>query len=582
MVEYIKGLFSFLKKHEDNITEIHLNHNEPNYYYNNELKKWVIEEEDKKEIIQKEKSPPTAKTINSINSNEEHIHNKKVRSPLDPSSRYKNFLNSESIILNNNTELQYKNEIDKLKTQNRKEMKELNDKINELNSIIRFNEENYEKSLNLLKQKLDNFMCENLSLKQKIEELNDVINIKDKTIQENKDLINKYQEIVTSNSNQETNKDVIYENELNNNIDQGNLLLLNSQLEQLKSEKVFLENDKNKLQTINENYQRTITELNHQIEIIKSELKKNDDYQKSTATTVKNEKINNHNKSLNNKSLLLSINKLNSENFFLRSQIEKLKCKNYELQSQNCADYNEESIELTKIKNDLFKAQSKVLTLTNEEFMIRDFIQKETKNYIGIFKNNFNQFFSNEYSTTNLCILIKKMLNQIVVLNSVVNITKDKDKYYEEEIKNLQIENEILKDTLNDKENDYYCSKETIDEYETMIKTLKDNCTKYKRKCDEAIKEYKKIKKNLENYIETNKMLQNEKETLHNINDQLIYEYNNYKVLLLSQIQIDTLNKIQIELYPINTITVLGDNEQKKEQSRGLLGKIISPFFKRK
>ena len=39
MVEYIKGLFSFLKKHEDNITEIHLNHNEPNYYYNNELKK---------------------------------------------------------------------------------------------------------------------------------------------------------------------------------------------------------------------------------------------------------------------------------------------------------------------------------------------------------------------------------------------------------------------------------------------------------------------------------------------------------------------------------------------------------------
>lgn len=578
MVEYIKGLFTFWKKNEDNITEIHLNHNEPKYYYNNELKKWVIEEENEKEIIQKDKFPPNAKIINNNNSSEEH-NNKKISTPCGPSSRYKNFLNSESIILNNNTELQYKNQIDKLKSQNKKEMKELNEKINELNGIIRFNEENYEKSVNLLKQKLENFMSENLSLKQKIEELNDVINVKDKTIQENKDLINKYQEIITSSSNQEINKDIIYEN--NNNIDQGNLLLLNSQLEQLKSEKVFLENDKNKLQNINENYQRTITELKHQIEFIKTEIKKNDEYQKSTASTVKNENINHHNKSTNNKNLLLNINKLNSENFYLRSQIEKLKCKNYELQSKNCSDYNEESIELTKIKNELFKTQSKVLSLTNEEFMVRDFIQKETKNYIGIFKNNLNEFSSNEYSTTNLCILIKKMLNQIIVLNSVVNITKDKDKYYEEEIKNLQIENEILKDTLNDKENDYYCSKETIDEYETLIQSLKENCTKYKRKCDEAIKEYKKNKKELDNYIETNKMLQNEKETLHNINDQLIYEYNNYKVLLLSQIQIDTLNKIQIELYPINCITVLGDNH-KKQQSNGLLGKIISPFFKRK
>ena len=273
---------------------------------------------------------------------------------------------------------------------------------------------------------------------------------------------------------------------------------MNSQIEQLKSEKLFLENDINQLETQNENYKKINIDLNNQISILKNELKKGDELQKSTASSL----IQDSNLRTLNQSSMININKLNSENFYLRTQIEILKNKNYELQAQNYSFNQEESIELTKIKNDLFKAQSQVLQLTNQNLLIRDFIQNETNKYYGLFKNLCGTFFSSEYSTTNLCIFIKKLLNKIVVLNGLIELTKEKEQSTEEEINNLKIENSLLKEKLEEKKKKY-----TKKGYESQIINIKDQYTLHKKKYDDIINEYKKLKNSFEISTETNKLL---------------------------------------------------------------------------
>ena len=483
MVEYIKNLFSFFHKAKEDIPEVHLNKNEPNYYYDKDLNKWIIEDDVVSFEPKNEKVPP------------KHSQSKSFKMS-STASRYKNYLDSEKIIESIPIDLTAQNDNLTIKEKN-KEIQELNDKITELENIITFNEENYEKSYALLKQQLDTFMNDNLSLKRQIDELKDIIAVKEKTLNENKELIKKYQEIMTSPSTSDNSN--FYDN-VNCN-DEGNFLLLNSQIEQLKSEKLFLENDINQLETQNENYKKINIDLNNQISILKNELKKGDELQKSTASSL----IQDNTRTLNQSSLI-NINKLNSENYYLRSQIEILKNKNYELQAQNYSFNQEESIELTKIKNDLFKAQSQVLQLTNQNLLIRDFIQKETNKYYGLFKNLCGTFFSSEYSTTNLCIFIKKLLNKIVVLNGLIELTKEKEKSNEEEINNLKIENSLLKEKIEEKK------KKTKKGYESQIISIKDQYTLHKKKYDDIINEYKKLKNSFEIKAETNKLLSFPKE----------------------------------------------------------------------
>ena len=58
MVDYIKNLIGFKKKDDEKeIPQIHLQKKEPKYYYNKDLKKWVIEGQEN-EVKEEIKPPP--------------------------------------------------------------------------------------------------------------------------------------------------------------------------------------------------------------------------------------------------------------------------------------------------------------------------------------------------------------------------------------------------------------------------------------------------------------------------------------------------------------------------------------------
>ena len=119
MVEYIKNLFSFFHKAKDDIPEVHLNQNEPNYYYDKDLNKWIIEDDVVSFEPKSEKVPPKQSQSQSC----------KMSSTV---SRYKNYLDSEKIIETIPIESIAKNESIKEK----KEIQELNDKITELGILF--------------------------------------------------------------------------------------------------------------------------------------------------------------------------------------------------------------------------------------------------------------------------------------------------------------------------------------------------------------------------------------------------------------------------------------------------------------
>ena len=71
MVDYLKNWMGLKKP------EIHLNKNEPKFYFNEKLKRWVIEGEELE--TEKAKKPPPKKTINK-DKKEDNKDKKKIKS----------------------------------------------------------------------------------------------------------------------------------------------------------------------------------------------------------------------------------------------------------------------------------------------------------------------------------------------------------------------------------------------------------------------------------------------------------------------------------------------------------------------
>ena len=136
-------------------------------------------------------------------------------------------------------------------------------KIQETNELIKFNEENYEEEIQTLKNKISEFIKENISLKSNNEKLLMENNIKEKEIEEYKNIIKKYQQLnSTKNDIKDNNKNIIDNSIL---IKENENLFYQSKYEKLKTENLIALYDLQREQT---EHQSTKKALNYYKELI--------------------------------------------------------------------------------------------------------------------------------------------------------------------------------------------------------------------------------------------------------------------------------------------------------------------------
>ena len=579
MAEYLKKFFNFGAN--DKYTEVHLNKNEEKYYFNKQLNQWVfgdnIKNENQVKNI-KEKNPPNKKQILQLNKKNN------IKKSI-PRLRYKNYLPPECIINNDNNNLErkileYEREINTMKLNHKKEIEEYQFKINELTTLINFNESSHNETINILKEKISDFIDKNLILKQNLENSIEEKKLKINEIESYKKIINQYQELISNNINQNNKiednlniNDNKSKRKINILIDDSAKFILNSQIERLKSENLLLSSDLNKLKIEFKNNNELIRDLNDQILSLNKEIHKKNyiisTYEKTNNLTnnsidLSNQSLENSNlTTLNNsKSFYKQLNKLTAENHFLRNHREKLKTKIYSLQNElnSINNYNEE---ITKLKDELYISQHQIIDLSNEIHSIYKFIQKQIDNFTKYKIHNFNYEVLNR---DNLFKYLKDVFNKTISYKYINDFNENKKKLLEEEIKHLKMENEIIYDQLNDYENDTKFNTETLIEYEKNNNKLQNNLKDLDNKFNNCNIEKENLKKKVDELqLEINNLLY-DNQSLNVFNQKLLNQYNEYQNLTYYQNEIDYSNRIQIQILPI--------------KKTNFFTNIINPLFK--
>ena len=579
MAEYLKKFFNFGAN--DKYTEVHLNKNEEKYYFNKQLNQWVFGDNIKNGNQVKntnEKNPPNKKQILQSNKKID------IKSNI-PRLRYKNYLPPEFIINNDNNNLErkileYEREINNMKLNHKKEIEEYQFKINELTTLINFNESSYNETINILKDKISDFIDKNLILKQNLDNVIEEKKLKINEIESYKKIINQYQELISNNINQnnkiEDNLN-INDNEskrkINILIDDSAKFILNSQIERLKSENLLLSSDLNKLKIEFKNNNELIKDLNEQILSLNKEIHKKNyiisTYEKKNNLTnnsieLSSPSLENSNLSTQNntKSFYKQLNKLTAENHFLRNHREKLKSKIYSLQNELNSINNYEE-EISKLKDELYISQHQIIDLSNEIHSIYKFIQKQIDNFSKYKIHNFNYEVLNR---DNLFKYLKDVFNKTISYKYINDFNENKKKLLEEEIKHLKMENEIIYDQLNDYENDTKFNTETLIEYEKNINKLQNNLKNLNNKFNNCNIEKDNLKKKVDELqLEINNLLY-DNQSLNIFNQKLLNQYNEYQHLTFYQNEIDYSNRIQIQILPI--------------KKNNFFKNIINPFLK--
>jgi chromosome segregation ATPase len=579
MAEYLKKFFNFGAN--DKYTEVHLNKNEEKYYFNKQLNQWVFGDNIKNGNQVKntnEKNPPNKKQILQSNKKID------IKSNI-PRLRYKNYLPPEFIINNDNNNLErkileYEKEINNMKLNHKKDIEEYQFKINELTTLINFNESSYNETINILKDKISDFIDKNLILKQNLDNVIEEKKLKINEIESYKKIINQYQELISNNINQnnkiEDNLN-INDNEskrkINILIDDSAKFILNSQIERLKSENLLLSSDLNKLKIEFKNNNELIKDLNEQILSLNKEIHKKNyiisTYEKKNNLTnnsieLSSPSLENSNLSTQNntKSFYKQLNKLTAENHFLRNHREKLKTKIYSLQNELNSINNYEE-EISKLKDELYISQHQIIDLSNEIHSIYKFIQKQIDNFSKYKIHNFNYEVLNR---DNLFKYLKDVFNKTISYKYINDFNENKKKLLEEEIKHLKMENEIIYDQLNDYENDTKFNTETLIEYEKNINKLQNNLKDINNKFNNCNIEKDNLKKKVDELqLEINNLLY-DNQSLNIFNQKLLNQYNEYQHLTFYQNEIDYSNRIQIQILPI--------------KKNNFFKSIINPFLK--
>ena len=422
-------------------------------------------------------------------------------------------------------------------------IEEYKKEIINLKEFSKFNEENYEEQINIIKKQNSNFISENIVLKTSNDKLKMEINYKDKELEKYKSIIQNYKKLL--NSEEEDKNDINNIININTDNNQNDLLFL-SQIEKLKTDNLLLLNDLKKEQSEHNDTKKNLNHYKESASLYKKKLKKKNMKIISLKRKIKNLKKdplkfnainnnkdcsimsgsfssqskiylntdnlsnyfsnysfnsnfnNNHNNSVN-ENFMRKINILVGENNFLRKELQKAKNRIYEL---NLKMQVYESQEEDNLKNNqkLQNIQDNLNDITNQKIDLINYINGQIKELNETNKNSNIKFdiinLTNNYNNINslslndISIFFKYIFNKILSLCYEMDIYKKKEKKYLKEIKDSEIENQILLDQIKEQQCDNEAYKETIKIYENNLKKLNSE----KAELNNIIKNYKSKK----------------------------------------------------------------------------------------
>ena len=400
-------------------------------------------------------------------------------------------------------------------------IEEYKQEIINIKQFCKFNEENYEEQIKIIKKQITNFINENLQLKTSIDKLKMENTYKEKEIDKYKNIIQNYQKLL--NNENIVVKDIDANNTNNNS---QNELIFISQIEKLKTDNLFILNDLKKEQAEHDDtkkllaqnkenillYEKKLKKKNMKIIKLKKQIKalkknvKNNNFIQSNDTSIISgsfstpSKINfnlntdnlsnyfsnysfnsNCNNTSGNDHFLKHMNILLGQNNFLRKELQKAKNRVFEC-NVKMQIYESKGEENIKIKQKMQNINEYINDIINKKIILINYINKqitelnETNKDLNIkfdiinLSNNYNNI--NNFSLNDITIFFKYIFNKIISLCYQIDMNQIKEKKFIKEIKDNEIEKEILQSQINEQQSDNEAYKETIKIYENKIKKL--------------------------------------------------------------------------------------------------------------
>ena len=396
-------------------------------------------------------------------------------------------------------------------------IEEYKQEIINIKQFCKFNEENYEEQIKLIKNQITNFINENLQLKTSIDKLKMENSYKEKEIDKYKNIIQNYQKLL--NNENIVVKDI--DNNINNNSNNNqNELIFISQIEKLKTDNLFILNDLKKEQA---EHDLKIIKLKKQIKELKKSVKNNNFIQNNDSSIISGafstpSKINlnpdnlsnyfsnysfnsNCNNTSGNDNFLKHMNILLGQNNFLRKELQKAKNRVFEC-NVKMQIYESKEEENIKIKQKMESINEYINDIINKKIILINYINRqinelnETNKDLNIkfdiinISNNYNNI--NNFSLNDITIFFKYIFNKIISLCYQIDMNQIKEKKFIKEIKDNEIEKEILQSQINEQQSDNEAYKETIKIYENKIRNLNKDKNDLTKKINDFINKNKK------------------------------------------------------------------------------------------
>ena len=419
-------------------------------------------------------------------------------------------------------------------------IEEYKQEIINIKQFCKFNEENYEEQIKLIKNQITNFINENLQLKTSIDKLKMENSYKEKEIDKYKNIIQNYQKLL--NNENIVVKDI--DNNNNNSNNNQNELIFISQIEKLKTDNLFILNDLKKEQAEHDDTKKAldlnkenillyekklkkknlkIIKLKKQIKELKKSVKNNNFIQNNDSSIISGSfstpsKINlnpdnlsnyfsnysfnsNCNNTSGNDNFLKHMNILLGQNNFLRKELQKAKNRVFEC-NVKMQIYESKEEENIKIKQKMESINEYINDIINKKIILINYINKqinelnETNKNLNIkfdiinISNNYNNI--NNFSLNDITIFFKYIFNKIISLCYQIDMNQIKEKKFIKEIKDNEIEKEILQSQINEQQSDNEAYKETIKIYENKIRNLNKDKNDLTKKINDFVNKNKK------------------------------------------------------------------------------------------
>jgi len=420
-------------------------------------------------------------------------------------------------------------------------IEEYKQEIINIKQFSKFNEENYEEQIKLIKKQTTNFINENLQLKTSIDKLKMENSYKEKEIDKFKNIIQNYQKLLNNeNIDKNIENNNIKENSNNNN--NQNELIFISQIEKLKTDNLFMLDDLKKEQAEHENTKKALEQSKENNSLLEKKLKKknikiiklkkqikelkkninNNSIQNNDTSIISGSfstpsKINlntdnisnyfsnysfnsNVNNTSGNENFLKHMNILLGQNNFLRKELQKAKNRIFEC-NVKMQIYESKEEDNLKMRQKMESINDYINDIINKKIVLVNYINKqinelnETNKELNIkfdiinLSNSYNNI--NNFSLNDITIFFKYIFNKIISLCYQIDMDKIKEKKYIKELKDNEIEREILQSEINEQQSDNEAYKETIKIYENTIKKLNNEKIELTKK----INEFKNINK---------------------------------------------------------------------------------------